>query len=261
MELPQPSPLCTFTQRIGLTDVEIQYSRPGAKGRKVIGEVVPLDKMWRTGANASTKVSFSTEVKLDGHAVPAGKYALFTIPGEKEWTVMLSKHQGPFNQYKEENDQLRLKIKPEHLNDHVETFRIEFRDMTDESGTLVLEWEKTRIPIKVTVDVKSVVIPEIDRAMASGETLPAIDYFRAAMFYLNHNLDVNRASEWVDKAMAQKSDFQWLLQHAKARVLAKKGDKAGAIAAANEGIAMAEKVEGPGGPFTRLNREIIASFK
>lgn len=261
MDLPQPSPLCTFTQKVGLTDIQVEYSRPGAKGRTVFGEVVPLDKFWRTGANASTKISFSTDVKLDGHPVPAGKYALFTIPGKGEWTVMISKHLGPWKDYQESTDQLRLKVKTVALNDPVETMRIEVRDLTDESGTLVLEWEKVRVPIKIEVDVVSKLIPEIEKATAPGQTPTAIEYFRYAMFFLNHDQDVNKAGAWVDAGLAQKSDFTWLLMHAKARVLAKKGDKAAALKTAQEAKELAIKVEGPGGAFSLLNDKVIASLK
>ena len=260
MEIPQPSPLCSFTQKVGLTDIEIAYSRPGAKGRKVFGEVVPFDKVWRTGANQSTKIGFNHEVKINGHTVPPGKYALLTIPGKEEWTVMLSKGIEPMAKYDEKNDQLRIKVKPTSLSSAVETFTIELRDFKDTSAALVLEWEKTQVALKVEVEVMSKVMPEIDKAMAA-EKVSAIDYFRAAIFYLNNDQDVNKASEWVDKGLAQKSDFQWLLQHAKARVLAKKGDKAGAVAAAKEGIVLAEKAEGPNGQFTRMNNDVIAANK
>lgn len=262
IDLPAPSPLCKVVQRVGLTDIGIDYSRPGAKGRKVMGDVVPFDKLWRTGANASTKISFSTDVKLEGQAVPAGKYALYSIPGEKEWTVILSKNVDvPVNKYDEKDDQLRVKVKPEALTDSVETFRIECRDIKDESATLVLEWEKTRVPVKLDVEVMSLVMPQIDKVMAGGEKLPAILYFQCATFYLNHDQDVNKAGEWVEKGLEQKSDYQWLLLHAKARVLAKKGDKEGATKAANESSELAVKAEGPNGPFAKLNRDLIAGLK
>ena len=261
MELPQPSPLCTFTQKIGLTDVEVVYSRPGTKGRKVFGEVVPFDKLWRTGANATTKIKFSTDVKLEGHDLPAGQYALFSIPGKSEWTVIVGKVVGPPTQYDEKNDVVRFKVKPTELHDTVETFRIELRDLKDESGLIVLEWEKTAVPLRIQVETLSRVIPEIEKATSSGQKLEAIEYFRCAMFYLNHDLDVNKAADWVQKGLEQNSNFQWLLMHAHAKVLAKKGDKAGALKAATEAKAAAEKVEGPGGAFGRMNNEIIQSMK
>jgi len=262
IDLPAPSPLCKVVQRVGLTDVGIDYSRPGAKGRKVFGEVVPFDRVWRTGANASTKISFSTNVKLEGQAVPAGKYALFTIPGESEWTVILSKNlEVPGNKYDDKQDLVRVKVKPEALTDAVETFRIECRDIKDESATLAIEWEKTRVPVKLEVEVMSLVMPQIDRVMASGEKLPAGLYFQCATFYLNHDQDIEKASAWVDRGLEQKSDAQWLLLYAKARVLAKKGDKAGATKAANESMELAVKAEGPNGPFAKLNRDLIAGLK
>lgn len=262
VELPAPSPLCTSTQRVGLTTVEVTYSRPSAKGRKVYGEVVPFGKLWRTGANASTKVSFSTDVKLEGQAVPAGKYALYTIPTESEWTIILNKDLTvPVNKYDEKQDQLRFKVKAAPLADAVESFRIEVQDIKDESASLVLDWEKTRVAVKLEVEVMSKVMPQIDAAMDPKHEQPAILYFQCAMFYINHDQDQAKALAWVEKGLAQKSDYRWLLLHAKAKLLAKKGDKAGATAAATESSELALKAEGLGGPFQRMNAEIISSLK
>jgi hypothetical protein len=154
---PAASPAATLKQRIGLTDIEIVYSRPGVKGRVIYGGLVPYNVVWRTGANASTKISFTTPMKFNGTEIPAGRYALYTIPGEKEWTVIISKDTNSFGAfgYKQENDLVRLKATPVKLAEPVETFTIDINDIRDESATLNLIWEKTRVPIKLAVEVVS----------------------------------------------------------------------------------------------------------
>jgi hypothetical protein len=157
VDFPQASPTATLKQHVGLTDVEIVYSRPGVKGRVIYGGLVPYNVVWRTGANASTKISFTTPMKFNGTEIPAGRYALYTIPGEKEWTVIISKDTNSFGAfgYKQENDLVRLKATPVKLAEPVETFTIDINDIRDESATLNLIWEKTRVPIKLAVEVVS----------------------------------------------------------------------------------------------------------
>lgn len=150
---PAPSPACTLKQRVGLTDIEIVYSRPGVKGRTIFGGLVPYDKVWRTGANEATRITFSTAVKFNGADVPAGTYGLFTIPGKDEWTVILNKtpsQWGAFH-YDEKADLLRVKATPVTLADPVETFTIDINDLRDDSATLDLVWEKTRVPVKLSL--------------------------------------------------------------------------------------------------------------
>jgi len=152
-QAPAASPACTLKQRVGLTDIEIDYSRPGVKGRAIFGGLVPLDKVWRTGANAATRITFSTPVKFNGADVPAGTYSLFTIPGQNEWTVILNKtanQWGAFH-YDEKDDLLRVKATPVALDTSVETFTIDINDIRDDSATLELIWDKTRVPVKLSL--------------------------------------------------------------------------------------------------------------
>jgi hypothetical protein len=152
-EGPAPSPLCTLKQRVGTTDIEIEYSRPGVKNRKIFGELVPYGEVWRTGANASTKISFNNPIKFDGTEIPAGKYALYTIPGEKEWTLIIHKDTSlrGTEGYQEANDLARLKVAAVKLTEPVETFTIDVNDIRDDSATLNFIWDKTRVPVKLSV--------------------------------------------------------------------------------------------------------------
>jgi tetratricopeptide (TPR) repeat protein len=260
INFPAASPAATLKQRVGLTDIEIAYSRPGVKGRTIFGGLEPYDQVWRTGANSATKIVFSTPVKFNGTEVPAGTYGLFTIPGREEWTVILNKIaiQWGAYQYDPKDDVLRVKVTPVKLAEAVETFTIDLNDIRDESATLNLTWEKTRVPVKLEVDITSALVAQIDAAMAADGKKP---YFQAAMFYLEHNLDLTKAAQWMDAALAENPDAYYMLYH-KARLLAKQGDKAAAIATARKSIELASKDTSPAkGEYTRLNETLIASLQ
>ncbi len=264
VDFPQASPTATLKQHVGLTDIEINYSRPSVKGRKIFGDLVPFGEVWRTGANSSTKISFSTDVKLNGNAIPAGKYALFTIPGENEWTIILSKNTNGFGAfgYKPDEDLVRFKVTPTQLAEmNIDTFVIEFNHIRDESALIELVWEKTVVPIKLQVDVASKVIPQIDAAMSSTNKLQAQFYFQAATFYFNHDLDQKKALGWLDTGLADKPKIAFELLNLKAKILAKQGDKDGAIAAAKESNVLAIKNDGPNSSWIKLNNDVIAGLQ
>lgn len=256
VEFPAASPACTIKQRIGLTDIEIVYSRPGAKDRQVFGGIVPYDKVWRTGANNATKVTFNTAVKLNGAEIPAGTYALFTIPGENEWTIIISKNvtQSAL-QYDEKADVVRVKATPVKWAEMIETFTIEFNHIRDESAVLNLVWEKTVVPVKLEVELTSKLVPQIEAAMAAPEgTKP---YYQAAMFYYDHGQDLEKARKWVDAAIAAREAHY--IVHLKAKILAKLGDKEGAIAAGKRSIELAIKANDTG--YVKMNEDLISSLK
>jgi hypothetical protein len=260
LELPQASPTETIKQRIGLTDIQVIYSRPSSRGRVMLGGNNPYGDVWRTGANSATRISFSTGVTLQGSSVAAGTYELFTIPGKDEWTVILQKagDQWGAYAYDTKNDILRVTAKPVALADPVETFTIDFNDIRTTSATLDLVWEKTRVPVALSVDVVGIVVPKIDLAMASPGKKP---YAQAALFYLDQKLDLDKANAWIDAAIAEQPDaFYYYYQ--KARILAAKSDKAGAEAAARHSIELASKTTGPAkDEYLRLNEALIAALK
>lgn len=261
IEFPAPSPAATLKQRVGLTDIEISYSRPSARGRPIFGGLVPYGTVWRTGANFATKITFSTPVKLNGTPVAAGTYELFTIPNRNEWTVIIHKDSSDWGAYRYDakNDVARFNTTPIALPKAVETFTIGLNDLRDESATLYLAWENTRVPVKLEVDVASVVLPQIEKVMASSaEKKP---YFQAALFYLDRDLNLKQAAGWMDAAIAAQPDAFYMVYH-KARLLAKMGDKPGAIAAAQQSIEIAKKAGGAvKDEYVRLNEALIASLK
>jgi len=261
VDFPAASPSSTLKQRVGLTDIEIDYSRPGLKGRVVVGKIDPYGKVWRTGANSATRISFSTPVKLQGSKVDAGTYELFTIPGADEWTVILQKagKQWGAYQYNSANDVLRVTAKPVALKNPVETFTIDINDIRDESATLNLSWADWQVPVKLDVDVVSALVPQIEAVMASDAAKKP--YAQAAMFYLDHNLDLAKAAGCMDAAIAEQPGAFYLI-YRKALVLEKMGDKAGAIAAAKASLALAAKDTSPAkDEYTRLDEALIARLQ
>ena len=240
LDFPAASPSATVTQRVGLTDIQISYARPGAKGRKVFGGLVPYGHIWRTGANTATKISLSTPVKLNGTEIAAGTYELFTIPGTTEWTVIIHKNMSQWGAYSydEKNDVARIKAVPVALPTAVESLDISLNDLRDESATFSISWEKTRVPVALTVDVKSTLVPQIEAVMASrGEKLP---YASAAMYYFENNIDLKKAAAWMDAAIAAQPGAFYLV-YRKALILEKMGDKAGAAETARKSMEAAQK--------------------
>jgi len=263
LDLPQASPSATLKQRVGYTDIQIEYSRPGVKGRNVFGDLEPYGVVWRSGANSATKITFSTDVDFGGSQVKAGTYALFSIPGESEWTVILNNVPGQWGSYSYDakNDVARVKTTAIKLNHPVETFTIDINDIRDDSATLNLVWQNTLVPVKLGFDTVSVAQKHIEEAMASTDKIPPMAYFSSALFYLEHNLDLDKAADWIGKAIAAQPDSFFMYYH-QARILAKKGDKAGAIAAAKKSI---EKAAGSNNPtakdeYTRLNQKLISTL-
>ncbi len=262
IDFPAASPACTLKQRVGLTDITVVYSRPGVKGRTIFGGIVPYGQVWRAGANQATKISFSTPVKLEGNEIPAGNYSLFAIPGEQEWTIIINKNTNQWGafQYNTNDDLVRFPVAPVNLRDtSVETFAIEFNRIRDESALLELVWDKTVVPIRLTVEVADKIVPQIEAAMAAPGKKPDTFYFQAATYYYNHDLDQKKALDWINAALAGNSRIAYEMLHLKAQILAKQGDKAGAIAAAKQSTELAIKAEGAGSSFVKMNADLISS--
>ena len=234
LDMPAPSPFSKISQAIGLGEVTVEYSRPSMKGRKVYGELVPFGKAWRTGANASTKVTFSEDVMLEGNEVPAGTYSLYTIPGESEWTVMLHKDMRLLmgDRYTQDEEQARFTITP--MNDFpmsVETFTIGFDNVKPNSAEMAMYWENTRAAITITTEVDSKVMAQIEETLAG----PSQNfYFNAATYYFENGKDINQAADFIAKADPNEERF-WM-QTWKARIMEKAGKPQEAIAASKKAL-------------------------
>lgn len=259
VKTPQASPVSKVEQTVGLTNVEIEYSRPGAKGRTVFGELVPYGKLWRTGANANTIISFSEDVTIDGKLLKKGKYALYTLPKADSWEVIFyngTDNWGLPEKWDEAAVVLRTVVKPEILGRKVETFTIGINNVDNDYAHLEISWEKTLIPVKFEVPTAKVAMKSIETTLAGPN---ANDYFSAAQYLYQSNGDMKKAQVWVNKACDMKGAETpfWYLR-LKSLVQAKNGDKAGAIESAKQSLASAEKANNQ--DYVKMNRDSIAEW-
>lgn len=241
IETPQPSPLGKLEQKVGLTDVTIEYSRPGVKGRKIFGGLEAYDKIWRTGANARTKITFSTDATVDGQTLKAGTYALFTKPGVETWDVYFYTDYnggGVPQEWDDSKVAVKTTITPMELPFSVETFTLDVNNIKTSSATIDLVWDKTYVAIPFEVPTDKVVSDGIAKVM-SGPA--ASDYYASAVYYLESGKDISKAKEWIDKAMSMiETPGFWQLRQ-QSLIYAKAGNKKEAIAIAKESLAGAEK--------------------
>jgi hypothetical protein len=251
-ELPQPSPSAEIEQMIGLTEVEVEYSRPGAKGRTIFGELVPFNSIWRTGANKATAISFSNDVTFGGKEVKAGTYSLFTIPGEKEWTIMLNSETelwGAGN-YNKENEVASIKVKSSKTGDFYETFTISFDNLTEESASMNLIWENTKVSVKIGVDTEAAAWANVESAIAEAEGAWRV-YTRAADYAARSGKNLDKAIEWTEKSL-EMNEYWWTYM-VQAEVYAAKKDYKSAQKSLKKSIALGQETEG-WGYGERLNK-------
>jgi len=253
---PQPSTTQTLKQNFGLSAIELSYSRPNLKGRKAMGDLVPFGKVWRTGANNATVLTFGDEVTIGGKKVPAGKYGLLSIPDKDNWTLIITKQLDVTSPaaYKEENDVVRVSAKTMSLSDKVETFTIDFANVKSNTCDLHLAWENTAVALPISTDVDTKIMAQISNIMTK-DNLP---YFNAAMYYMETGKDLNQALTWLNKAADQNPTAYWVL-HQKANCLAKLGKKQDAIATATKSMEMATTAKN--GDYVKLNEDLIKSLK
>ncbi len=226
LKVPILSPATEISQEVGLTQVKLSYARPSAKGRKIFGELVPFNEVWRTGANASTKLTFTEDVKIEGNSLKAGTYALYSIPGEKEWTMIIhtnTKHRSIAGDvYKPAEDAFRFKVTPGKTSNFVETFTIGFSDITTNSLMLAAAWENTEVKFLIEFDVDSRINEQISSLTSSPTGMSHQNYFLAAEYNLHNNKDLAKADSWIVTAMEKsaKNSRYGLLR---AKILAKAG--------------------------------------
>lgn len=256
LKTPAPSPLQTTKQAFALGDVTFEYSRPAAKGRVIFGDLVPFGKVWRTGANGATKITFTDDVKLEGNAVKAGTYALYTIPGKDSWEIMLYKDLtlgGNVADYNTSNELLRFKVKPVALLQTVENFTIGMDAITSSAAKLQIMWDKTLVPVSITSDVDDKIMKSIDNALNSDGR----PYFQAANYYYENNKDLNKALAWADKAIEQNPAFY--IVHLKAKIQLKLKDNKGAIETAQRSMSLAKEAKND--DYVKMNEKLIETAK
>ncbi len=254
---PQPSPGASVSQRVGLADVKVEYSRPSLKGRKLFGEVREYGKIWRTGANQATKITFSDDVTLNGNKVAAGEYALLSIPTQAEWTIILNKDLKVTEQnYKAENDVIRFTVKPSTLPVKFETFTIDFSDLGTTTANLNIYWEKVKATVKVEHDIDKKVMAQIKEKVIDNASPTSGELYAAAVYYLDNNRDLNQALTWMNKATEKEPQF-WQL-HQKAKLQAKLKDYKGAEATAKQSIELAKTANNS--DYVKMNEKLLAEL-
>lgn len=262
IQTPAASPAGSVSSMIGLTEVKVEYFRPRLKGRKIFGEkdvMYPHGTIWRTGANNGTKISFSTDVKVENIDVPKGEYLIFTWPGAGEWTVSLYKDVslgGNTAGYDASKEAARFKVKTKKLAEKVETFTISIDDIAadNKSGKITLAWENTAVPITVVVDYDA----QVMKSIADNTKVNPGNYFQAASYYLETGRDLNKALEWVNIALESNPKAYWML-HQKAKIQKALGDKKGALETATASLNSAKQANNR--DYQNMNQELINTLK
>ncbi|MFN4298731.1 MAG: DUF2911 domain-containing protein [Thermaurantimonas sp.] len=250
-ELPQPSPKAVVQQRVGLTDITIDYSRPSARGRKIFGELVPFNQIWRTGANRITLISLSTEVIVEGQKLPAGKYGLLTIPREDRWTVIFNSDTTLWGSdgYDQKKDVLRVDVVPNVFEgDIIETFTISVDALRENGATIVLAWENVKVPVNIDVEVDKMAMANIERAVKENHRDWRV-FRNSAQYFLTKNIQIDRALEYINRSIELNPD-NWYSHYLKGEILARKGNFAEAVNAGNTALKMGnEQAKAAGRPF------------
>lgn len=257
VETPQPSPESTIQQKVGLTDFTVNYSRPSVKGREVFGGLVPYGEIWRTGANGSTDIEFTTDIKFNGKEVKAGKYSIYTVPNKDAWKVMLYKNTelwgAPGDKFNQEDVAVETTVKP-RKNSAVESFTIGFDHLRNNSAHLTMAWDDVLVAVPVEVDARTLVDKSIEKTLAGPG---ANDYFNAAKYYFEEDLDLDKAHKWVSKAIELRPDAFWMMK-VKSEIEAKQGKYKTALKTARASLKLAEKAKYK--PYIKMNKENIAKW-
>ena len=255
LKTPAPSPTQTIKQDFGLSSIELSYSRPGVKGRTVFGDLVPFGKVWRTGANQATTLTFGEEVMIGGKKIAPGKYGLLTIPSKNNWIIIVTKQTDVTSPaaYKQDMDVVRVESKANKLDDNVETFTMQFANVKSNSADLQIMWDRTSVSLPISADVETKVMAQIDQLM-NKDNRP---YFNAAMYYMDNGKDLNQALAWFDKAVEIQPNAFWI-HHQRANALAKLGKKEDARKAATKSRELA--VTAKNDDYVSLNDKLLAEL-
>ncbi len=259
IKTPAPSPTAKLTQEVGLSNVTVEYSRPSAKGRKIFGDLVPFNEIWRTGANASTKVTFGDDATVGGNKVPKGTYALYTIPGEKTWTIIFHKNTSYWGtggkDYKPEEDACRFEVAAQKSADLVETLTLDVTNLRNSGADIVLSWENTRVVIPFSFDTDSKVMADIKNQMAGPS---ANTFYQSARYYFEEKKDLPQALAWINTAMEKGGEKFWMMRY-KALILAEMGRYKEAIEAANKSSEIARAEDNQ--DYPRMNDKSVNEWK
>ena len=259
VKAPQPSPSSTVKQTIGLSEVMVEYSRPSAKDRKIFGELVPMDQLWRTGANGSTDITFANDAIFGGVKIPAGKYALYSIPSKSDWEIILYKDTEIWGAPKELKDELvaaKVKVKSEKNPMHQESFQIGFQDFKMDRANLTISWEKTMVKVPIFIDSQKEVLASINSTLSS-KTAKGSDFHQAANYYFENGMDLKKALEYTRKANELQPDTFYMLR-LQSEIEAANGMKKEAIATAKKSLELSKKANND--DYVKMNTDNISKW-
>ena len=264
INMPAPSPAGKVYAKFGLTDINISYSRPKVKGRKIFGTgdeyLEQYGKVWRTGANSGSIITIDKDISVEGKNLPAGEYMILTIPGKDEWQFIFYKDKsigGNMSNHKEADEQLRVAVKPANLTDAVESMTFNISDVSEDNttGAIELAWANTSVKVGISTNFDKEIMADIAKATKVNPN----NYAAAANYYYNTGKDLDQAIEWMGFAIEANPNAFWNI-HAKAQMQAKNGDKKGAIATCEASLAKAKAADSDFG-YIKLNEDLIAELK
>ncbi|MFK6999897.1 DUF2911 domain-containing protein [Flavobacterium oreochromis] len=258
IKVPQASPKALLTQTVGLTEVEIEYSRPSIKGRIVFGDLVPFGKIWRAGANANTTITFSDDIIINGATLKKGKYALYVMPKPDEWEIYFyndTNNWGIPEKWDDAKVALKASAKTEILNKSIETFTIGVSNTDFNGANIEFLWEKTSVSLHFDVPTNKTAIASIDKTL-NGPT--SGDYFTASQYYYNTNVDLNKALQYVNKAYEMNEKKPFWYTRLKSQIQAKLGDYKGAIETAKNSLEGAKSANNS--DYIKMNEESIKEW-
>ncbi len=259
VKTPQASTSQTITQTVGLTNIELSYSRPSMKGRTIFGNLVPYNKLWRTGANANTTISFDENVMIGGKIIKAGTYAIYTKPNMTSWEVYFysdASNSGTPKKWDSEKVVATVKANVVPLSFKIETFTLQIDDITNDSANLGMMWENVYVAVPIRFMTDSQVTQNIASVMNGPNSG---DYYTSAVYYLNTDKDIDKAKMWIDKAIEMSENPAFWYYRQQSLIYAKYGDKKGAIKAAKESLKLAK--EAGNNDYVALNTESISIWE
>ena len=258
---PRVSPASEVEQMVGLTEIEIEYSRPSIRGREVFGNLVPFGKVWRTGADNSTKISFDTDVIISGKTIQSGTYSIFSIPNKESWEIIFYSDVELWGVPRDWSENKivfssMFDVKKLKKSNTVETFTISFNDLTNNDVNMCISWENTSVEIKIEVPTRSMVESDINKVLIDNPK--SSDYYAAAVFYRQENINLDKALEWINKAIEMNESPRIWQYRQQSLIMAANNKFADAVDAAKKSLNLA--IEADNQDYIKMNRESIAEW-
>ena len=258
---PRVSPASEVEQMVGLTEIEIEYSRPSMRGREVFGNLVPFGKVWRTGADNSTKISFDTDVIISGKTIQSGTYSIFSIPNKESWEIIFYSDVELWGVPRDWSENKivfssMFDVKKLKKSNTVETFIISFNDLTNNDVNMSISWENTSVDIKIEVPTRSMVESDINKVLSDNPK--SSDYYAAAVFYRQENINLDKALEWMNKAIEMNESPRFWQYRQQSLIMAANDKFADAVDAAKKSLNLA--IEADNQDYIKMNRESIAEW-